>query len=233
MHWTATLGTTIGAEGSLRPAPRAVLRIVAICAGINLMLAVTLLTEPGRAADLHLIYGWCSRWLWLGEALYSSHTTDYPPNAIVMYSPIALIPHGVLVPVWAAVTVTLTPRFAYLAVRVAVPRATPAMAIFPALLMFGWGGARMLLQFTRLSLTLAYTAVLVADRWPMAAGVLLGIALSKPQIAGPIALWMLFTRRWRSLSARRRPFHDARSLLLPGAYLAPPSPIRIRTPASG
>jgi hypothetical protein len=42
-------------------------------------------------------------------------------------------------------------------------------------------------------------ALSVADSRPLASGVLLGLALSKPHIAGPIALWMMVTRRFRAL----------------------------------
>ena len=39
-------------------------------------------------------------------------------------------------------------------------------------------------------MTLACAALLVADTWPRTAGVALGLALLKPHIAGPVALWM-------------------------------------------
>ena len=195
------------AEGRVFARARAIqvslpLSLVAIYASANLVLAVALAAQPQRAVDLQLVHDWSSRWLRLAEDLYASTASqaDYPPNAIVMFSPLAVLPFGAVVPLWAAVTFALTFVFACVVIRVTAPRATLAEAVWPALLFLCWGGARMLLQFTRLSVTLAYAAVWVADSKPMASGIFLGFALAKPQIAGPIALWMLFTRRWRPLA---------------------------------
>ena len=207
---------------------RAAVLAVAAGAAVNLVLAVVLLREPARAADLRIVFDWCSRWLRHGEDLYAtlSSSVDYPPNAIVLFSPLALIPPGVLVPLWAAITVVLTAAFAYVAVRVTAPRATGEAAMVPILLFLCWGGVRMLLQFTRVTVTAAYAAVLYADSRPLASGVLLAVGLSKPQIAGPIALWMLFTKRWRQLAVA-----GGVSLLAAAVYVihAHASPIGVLT----
>ena len=44
-------------------------------------------------------------------------------------------------------------------------------------------------------------AIVWADRRPVSSAVCLAIALAKPQIAAPFALWMLFARRWRQTAA--------------------------------
>ena len=70
----------------------------------------------------------------------------------------------------------------------------------PVLLYLCWAAPRTLLQFSLLSMTLACVALVIVDtRW-LAGGVALGLALCKPHIAGPIALWMLVTGRIRSLT---------------------------------
>jgi hypothetical protein len=69
--------------------------------------------------------------------------------------------------------------------------------VLPALLFWCWTSARTLLQFTALSLTLALVSVLTADTRPVLSGIVLGVALFKPHIAGPFALWALVTRRFR------------------------------------
>src|SRR3954470_14160513 len=48
-------------------------------------------------------------------------------------------------------------------------------------------------------MTVACGALLVADTRPLTAGVALGLALLKPHIAGPIALWMVVSGRIRPL----------------------------------
>jgi hypothetical protein len=45
-------------------------------------------------------------------------------------------------------------------------------------------------------LVLGLAAVVLAARRPIVSGVLLGLAMMKPQIAAPFFLWMMFTRRW-------------------------------------
>ena len=172
-------------------------------AAVNLTVGAALaLTDPSRSTDLSAIYEWCRRWLIEGSRLYSvpNSTTDYPPHAIVFLSPIAVLPFEAAVQAIAALTLILTPLLAYLVVRINAPRARLSAAVMPVLLFRCWGGVRTLLQFSRLSLTLAFGAALLADRQSIASGVCLGIALAKPHIAGPIALWMAFVHRARTLA---------------------------------
>jgi hypothetical protein len=147
---------------------------------------------------VRIIYDWCRAWLLHGQQLYAGADarTDYPPNAIVLFAPLALVPRQWVVPAWAAVTLILTPLYAYLVVRSTSPRIRVA-AVVPMLLFFCWGGVRTFLEFSRLSVTLGFLAVLAADSRPVASGVCLGLALAKPHIAGPIMLWVLVTRRTR------------------------------------
>jgi hypothetical protein len=157
------------------------------------------LTQASRADDLWTIYQWCHAWLLHGEQLYagSGAATDYPPNAIVLFAPLALVPTQWLVPAWAAVTLSITPLLAWVVVRSIRPRIRLADALLPALLFFCWGGVRTLLELSRLCMMLAFLAVLESDARPRTSGVSLGLALAKPHIAGPILLWALCTRRVR------------------------------------
>jgi hypothetical protein len=107
------------------------------------------------------------------------------------------VPKAWLVPVWAAITLAVSPLLACLVVRSICPRARPAVALVPALLFLSWGGVRTLLEFSRVSMTLAFLAIVYADARPVASGVSLGLALAKPHLAGPVMLWALFTRRRR------------------------------------
>jgi hypothetical protein len=178
---------------------RILLTVLTAYAAANLLVGVWLaLAQPARASDLWMISEWCRGWLLNGQELYlDSHaTTDYPPNAIVMLAPLALVPKAWLVPLSAAITLTVSPLLAYLVVRSTCPRARPAAALVPVLLFLCWGGVRTLLEFSRLSMALAFLATIHADR-PVASGVSLGLALAKPHIAGPMMLWTIFTRRTR------------------------------------
>ena len=174
--------------------------LLAVYAAANLAVGIWLVfTQPSRAEDVWIIYDWCRAWLLHGQQLYAGADarTDYPPNAIVLFAPLALVPRQWVVPAWAALTLVLTAVYAHVVVRSTSARVRLAAAVVPMLLFFCWGGVRTLLEFSRLSLTLAFLAVLAADSRPVASGVSLGLALAKPHIAGPIMLWALVTRHTR------------------------------------
>jgi hypothetical protein len=186
-----------------RLSSESVVAALAVAAATNLGVGFALaLRQPSRAADLATMYDWCGAWLRDGQHLYSvaGASTDYPPNAIVLFSPIALVPFAWLVPLWATVTLVLTPALAYVAVRAIRPDWDWSRALPPVLLFMCWAGTRTLLEFSRLSLALAFIAVLLADSRRVASGVFLGLALAKPQIAGPIALWAIATKRFRMVA---------------------------------
>ena len=179
------------------------LTLLAVAACINVAAGVTLAwRDPRRASDLWTMYDWCHAWLVGGHSLYAGAdaTTDYPPHAIVLLSPLALVPRGWVVPIWMVAAVALTPVLPWLVVRSGSRRDRRPFALAaPVLLYLCWAAPRTLLQFSLLSMTLACVALVIADSHRVPAGVALGVALFKPHIAGPIAIWMLVTARFRPL----------------------------------
>ena len=161
---------------------------------------VLAIRDPARASDLSLMYDWCRGWIVGAERRYTilHDAADYPPYALVFLSPLGLLPRRLIVPLWTALGLALAAVLPFLAVRGATRRRRAA--VLPALLFWCWTSARTLLQFTALSLALALSSALTADTRPILSGVALGIALFKPHIAGPFALWMLVTRRFRVLA---------------------------------
>jgi hypothetical protein len=173
---------------------------IAIAACANMAIAVVLaIHDPARASDLSLMYDWCRGWIVGAERRYTvlHDAADYPPYALVFLSPLGLLPRRLIVPVWTTLGLGLALVLPYLAARCATSRWRAA--VLPALLFWCWTSTRTLLQFTALSLTLALVSALTADARPILSGVVLGLALFKPHIAGPFALWMLVTRRFRVL----------------------------------
>ena len=163
---------------------------------VGLVLAFT---QPSRADDLWIVYDWCRSWLVHGQQLYAGieARTDYPPNAIVVLSPLALVPRSWIVPVWALLSLVVTPIYARLAVIAFRSRTQTVSMWLPILLFLCWGGTRTVLEFSRLSMTLAITGAVLADSRPVASGVSLGLAMMKPHMAGPVVLWALLTKRMR------------------------------------
>jgi len=145
------------------------------------------------------MYDWCRGWILGAERRYTilHDPVDYPPYALVFLSPLGLLPRRLIVPAWTAVGLVLAAVLPFLAVRCATARARAA--VLPALLFWCWTSTRTLLQFTALSLTLSLVSALTADTRPVLSGVALGVALFKPHIAGPFALWALVTGRLRVL----------------------------------
>ncbi len=175
--------------------------LLACAACLNLGAGVVLaMRDPARASDLWTMYDWCRGWLLHGERLYAAGGAgaDYPPNAIVLLSPLALAPRAWLVNVWTLFSLVLAPLLPYLVVRCA-SRAAGSALVTPILLCLCWTSARTLLQFSVLSLALAVVSMRLAESHRVGSGVALGLALAKPHIAGPIALWMIATRRFRVL----------------------------------
>lgn len=179
---------------------RAAFVLLALAACVNLAAGATLaLRDPSRAADLLTLYEWCRAWLIDGVPLYTvpAAVTDYPPNAIVLLSPLALVPRAWIVPLWTTVGLALAPMLGYIVVR-CVSRGDRADVAVPVLLFLCWASTRTVLQFSVLSLTLAFAAARLADSHRVTSGVALGLALFKPHIAGPVAVWMIVTRRTRA-----------------------------------
>ena len=172
---------------------------VGLAAGVNLTAAIVLaLRDPRRANDLNAMYGWCRAWLFDGASLYTpaDAATDYPPSAIVLLSPLALVPREWIVALWAAIGAALVVLLPWLAVRSATSDGSPRH-ILPMLFFLCWGCTRTLLQFTILSLVLGFVALGFRESRPVLSGVALGLALFKPHIAGAFAAWAVVARRWR------------------------------------
>jgi hypothetical protein len=177
----------------------------------NLAAGAVVSSWSDRQLDLRRVAHWARLWL-DGVNVYGAPAefVDYPPHAIVVLSPLALVADGALVPLWAAFNILLSGAAVYLTVRggcQAVNReftihclTRPALAL-PMLMFVCWGGFRAQLQFSLLTLTGGLAAIVWADRRPLWSAAALAIALAKPQIAAPFVLWMLFSRRWRHAAA--------------------------------
>ena len=148
--------------------------------------------------DFQLMHRWTSEWLWHGVNLYAGESfTDYPPNAIVTLAPLALLP---LVPsawLWAFFNIALATAAPVVAAKAVRDDARAADIALLTLTFLCWSATRSLLQYSLLTVVFGVLAWRLADRRPWVAGMLLGLAVMKPQAALPFCLWVVFTGRWR------------------------------------
>jgi hypothetical protein len=165
---------------------------------VNLSVGLTLASRAERQTDLHTMRKWVTAWVVDGVNVYhpDASPSDYPPNALVTYAPLA-IPADDPVRLWAALNVAMAVVAAYLAVRAVRPAITFSDAALPMAMFLCWGGFRTLLQFSLLSLTCGLLAMVWSNKRPVASGVALAIALAKPQIGIAFVLWSIFARRLR------------------------------------
>lgn len=139
----------------------------------------------------------------------------YPPLFLLAAAPLALLPYGWSLAVWMAATLA-----GYLAVlkRAAGPDGLLLAAAFPAVFVnLGHG------QNGFLTAALLGGGLLLLDRRPVAAGVLIGLLTYKPQFGLLIPLALLAQGRWRTIFAAALTFAvlaASSALIFPGIWQA-------------
>jgi hypothetical protein len=120
------------------------------------------------------------------------HPWPYPPTALLIDLPLALLPYFVSLAVWLAVTLGL-----YLLVLYGI-------ASYPAVFLWGLGffGTFQNFYFGQngfISATLLGGGLLLLQSNPFLGGILLGLVSYKPHIAVLIPLPLVARRQWRAL----------------------------------
>ncbi len=161
----------------------------------NLVAGVVIALRPDQSFDVAKVAGWSRDWLIHGVNPYPGSTvpTNYPPYALTLLSPLALVPSGLLKIVWAAASVGLAAAAGWLGLQTIAPERTSR---HPARLSMGfflaWESVRIGLdlgQFTLLALACGLAAVLYQGK--IGRGILLGVAMIKPQVGVAFVLWAL------------------------------------------
>jgi hypothetical protein len=155
-------------------------------AAINLIVGVALSLRGDRDGDLFQVVRWAGEWLHgLDPYALADARVDYPPWALVMLSPLAWVPNGVLTAFWVAANLGIV---AWLVTRLSrwsnEPRARQTLL---AALLLCAASLRTLNQFSVLSFALAIAGAASPSR--AIGGTLLGLSFFKPQIGGALALW--------------------------------------------
>ena len=178
---------------------RAQLIFWAALAALNLVTGVVVSSQAQRLTDFESMHRWGRSWLVGGESLYRlpEWPVDYPPNAIVLLSPLGLLSLDGAQAAWLMLNAACAVLAPYLAARFFRPYDPFRVILLPILMFLCWGGARTLMQFSLAALTLSMAALMLVERSRIGAGVSLGLAMLKPQVAVPVFLWSVFARRWR------------------------------------
>jgi Glycosyltransferase family 87 len=166
---------------------------------LNLAAGVVVSSQAHRLYDLESVMRWGHYWLVEGTNVYEPGrwgSVDYPPNAVVLLSPLGLLSLAAAHPIWLFMNLAMTILAPYYAARFFRPHDPFRVIALPILMFLCWGGVRTLTQFTLAALTCSMVAMAVSLRRPIAGGAWLGLALMKPQVAVPVFLWSVFTRRW-------------------------------------
>jgi len=166
---------------------------------LNLAAGVVVSSQTDRLYDLESMMGWGRYWLVEGRNVYEPGrwgSVDYPPNAVVLLSPLGLLSLSAAHPIWMLMNSVMAILAPYQAVRFFRPHDPFRVIALPILMFLCWGGVRTLTQFTLVGLTCSMAAMLVSVRRPIAGGAWLGLAMMTPQVAVPVFLWSVFTRRW-------------------------------------
>jgi alpha-1,2-mannosyltransferase len=114
----------------------------------------------------------------------------YPPTALLIVAPLGLLPYGISLLSWLAVTTA-----AYVAtIWKFIPRADALIPIlgFPAVITNVGHG-----QNAFFSTAIVGIGLFISDRRPIAAGALLGCLCYKPQLAPMLAIVVLARRDWK------------------------------------
>lgn len=170
-----------------------------VLALLNLSAGVVVSSQGRRLYDLESMMRWGRYWLVEGVNVYEPGlwgSVDYPPNAIVLLSPLGLLSLEIAHPIWLLLNLGMAVLAPYFAARFMRPHDPFRVIMLPILFFLCWGGVRTVTQFTLIALMCSMVAMVVAARRPIAGGIWLGLAMLKPQVAVPVFLWSVFTRRW-------------------------------------
>ncbi|MGY8634635.1 glycosyltransferase family 87 protein [Bradyrhizobium sp. 14AA] len=114
----------------------------------------------------------------------------YPPPALLIIAPLGMLPYAVSLITWLSIT-----GAAYIATVYRLIRRSDALApilCFPAVLINTIHG-----QNAFLSTAIVGTGLLMSDRYPVAAGMVLGTLCFKPQLAPMLAIVVIARADWR------------------------------------
>ncbi|GIF62405.1 hypothetical protein Ais01nite_04400 [Asanoa ishikariensis] len=187
---------------------------------VALVSCALVLRRPDRLSDLHIYYG-AMRHLWEGRPLYEFVAENggpftYPPCAALVLGPIAVLPEGLLQPLWLVATVA-----ALAAIAAAVGRGRPDLVAAVACGLLLSAPAQSNLRFGQVSVFVVLLALvdavgLTPARWR---GCLVGLAAAVKLTPLLFVVYFLAVGRYRDAGRAAGAFVAAAAvgaLVLPG-----------------
>jgi hypothetical protein len=192
----------------IRPAPNPErpLTFWMAAAALSLTIAAAVAVQPGGLEDFWLVREWIAHWVQHGNPYEAYRNLDYPPGALLLLWPLALLPQSVAPFVVTLVTIATGASGAWIltgwfADRLGVLLRWQDRATLVAVMLAGsavrgaiWRG-----QSTSLALLFGALTLRWSQRRPVLAAVALALCAFKPHIAVGFALILLLTERWRVL----------------------------------
>ena len=166
---------------------------LAAAAAVNLAIGVWVSLQPARLSDFVQVTEWLRLWMAGFDVYVPGSVVDYPPWALASLAPLGLVPSSWQALFWIAVNVGLAIT---IAVHLARLTGEPGdLRVRLAVLFLAAAAFRTLNQFSLFALAVALAGATL--HWRVAGGLILGIGLMKPQIGGPVLLWVLLNGQFR------------------------------------
>ncbi|HEX7796624.1 MAG TPA: glycosyltransferase family 87 protein [Vicinamibacterales bacterium] len=169
----------------------------------NVAAGVWIACRPAQSRDVWTVAHWCRDWLLSGVSPYpgAEFRTNYPPYALVLLSPLAIIPDRILGLTWSLISAALAVTVGWLGLKASGVTAREHEALVVSIGFFlAWESLRVGLglgQFTLVALACGLGAVVSRER--VTRGVLLGLSMIKPQIGVAFLLWAMLEGAWASV----------------------------------
>lgn len=159
--------------------------------------------NPTGSEAFFTVREWLSAWR-SGANVYALNLfADYPPNALVFLSPLSLFPQENGHMIFAAINVVVCVASSWMLVGLTAGYAgislTRLERLTYALMLLVMSPSRVAVwngQTSPLLILFCCLALRLAPRWPLTAGLLMGIGMSKPHVAFGFALLGMFSGMW-------------------------------------
>ena len=164
-------------------------------------LTYAVVTAPRGGSDLGLFQACAQSWVDGTYTIGSGPAPLYPPFAVPMFAPLALVPFDYLVIFWLAFNIVVAFVTLHLAINLYGADWLLRPKLYLSALLLTWAGFRVTLRLGHISLliTALVLGALSASRRKREAlaGVLIGLSLCKYSLTLPFLLYFIFRKEWK------------------------------------